>query len=296
MAVCPKCQKKIPFYHLGQMCPHCGVNMRFYNFDVNFYRDAKRAELSLAKTSIFISHVKASFIGSALTKIRLGIMLLPIISLLAPFANAAVKLPFVNDSITVSGLGLYTAFSQGYVDFILSMIKGGADANAFKALLLPIGAVAVLALLAVFILILTIISFASIKKMQKVLCGLGVAGVVFSIAAFVLSLRFVSVASASNGSILSGSVSFGAAASAVAFAANFVINLLIVKKGYNIDYKEGVLERAAIAKKVKAGEIKLDDLPQPVVETEETRAIDREIERQQQLYRENEGGADGEEI
>lgn len=296
MAVCPKCQKKIPFYHLGQMCPHCGVNMRFYNFDVNFYRDAKRAELSLAKTSIFISHVKASFIGSALTKIRLGIMLLPIISLLAPFANAAVKLPFVNDSITVSGLGLYTAFSQGYVDFILSMIKGGADANAFKALILPIGAVAVLALLAVLILILTIISFASIKKMQKVLCGLGVAGVVFSIAAFVLSLRFVSVASASNGSILSGSVSFGAAASAVAFAANFVINLLIVKKGYNIDYKEGVLERAAIAKKVKAGEIKLDDLPQPVVETEETRAIDREIERQQQLYRENEGGADGEEI
>lgn len=291
MAVCPKCQKKIPFYHLGQMCPHCGVNMRFYNFDVNFYRDAKRAELSLAKTSIFISHVKASFIGSVLTKVRLGLMLLPVISLLAPFANAAVKLPFVEGNISVSGLGLYNAFSQGYVDFVLAMIKGGADADAFKALLFPIGALVVLALLAVIILLLTILSFASIKKMHKVLCGFGLAGVIVSVAAGILSFRFASVASASAGSIITGSASFGAAVAAVAFGANFVINLLIVKKGYNIEYKEGVLERAEIAKKIKSGEINLDDLPQPVVETEETREIDREIERQQQLYREKEGGA-----
>ncbi len=296
MAVCPKCQKKIPIYHLGQMCPHCGVNMRFYNFDVNFYRDAKRAELSLAKTSIFISHVKASFIGSVLTKVRLCLMLLPIVSLLAPFANAAVKLPFIDGSITASGLGLYSAFSQGYLDFILSMIKGGADAAAFKALLFPLGAIAVLALLALLILILTLLSFASIKKMHKVLCGFGLVGALVSVAAGILSLRFVSVASASAGTILSGSVSFGSIIAAVAFGANFVINLLIAKKGYNIEYKEGVLERAEIAKKVKAGEINLDDLPQPVVETEETREIDREIERQQQLYREKEGGTDDEEI
>lgn len=296
MAVCPKCQKKIPFYHLGQMCPHCAVNMRFYNFDVNFYRDAKRAELSLAKTSIFISHLKASFIGSAHTKARLGIMLLPVVSLLAPFANAAVKLPFVNDSINVSGLGLYTAYSQGYLNFILSMIKGGADAAAFKALLAPMAAIALLAIIALLILVLSLFSFASIKKMPKVLCGLGIAGVIGSVVAFVLSLRFASVASACEGSILNGSVSFGSAVAAVAFAANFIINYLIVKKGYNISYKEGVLERAEIAKKVKTGEINLDDLPQPVVETEETRAIDREIERQQQLYREKEGGADDEKV
>lgn len=296
MAVCPKCQKKIPIYHLGQMCPHCGVNMRFYNFDVNFYRDAKRAELSLAKSSIFISHVKASFIGSVLTKVRLGLMLLPILSLLVPFVNAAVKLPFIDGNITISGLGLYTAFSQGYVNFILSMIKDGVDADAFEALLLPIGAVAVLAILALAILLLTVLSFASIRKMHKVLCGLGFAGIVFAIASGVLSFSFVSAASASAGSIISGSVSFGAIVAAVAFGANFVINLLIIKKGYNIEYKEGVLERAEIAKKVKAGEISLDDLPQPVVETEETREIDREIERQQQLYHEKEGGADDEEI
>lgn len=296
MAVCPKCEKKIPFYHLGQMCPHCGVNVRFYNFDKNFYRDAKRAELSLAKINIFIAHLKASFIGSKLPIIRLCLMLLPLLSLLVPYASAELALPFVEKSVTLSALGAYFAFSDGSLNFILSMMSGGADAGVFKAMFIALAAIAAIALIAVIVVLLTMLAFASIKKMPKALCAFSIIGIVLSIAAAVLSFRFVSAAGASAGTMVTGKISFGYIVTAAAFAANFIINLLIIKKGYNIVYKEGDLERIEIGKKVKAGEIKLDDLPQPIVETEETRLIDLEIEKQQQLYHEKEGGDNDEEV
>lgn len=272
------------------------MNVRFYNFDKTFYRDAKRAELSVAKINIFIAHLKASFIGSKLAIARLCVVLLPLLSLLIPYATAGIKLPFVDGKITVSALGAYFAFSDGYLDFILEMIKGGADAGAFKALAAAVVAVAAIALLCVVLLLFTIFAFANTEKAHKRICVISIIGIVLSIAAAILSFRFVSVANAAEGSIISGSMSFGYIITAIMFAVNFVINYLIGKKGLNIEYKEGDLERAEIAKKVKAGEIDLDDLPQPIVETEETRKIDREIERQQALYREKEGGENDEEV
>lgn len=296
LTVCPKCQKKIPIYHLGQNCPHCGINLRFYNFESDFYRDAKRAELSLAKANIFIAHLKAALIGSKLAIVRLCVMLLPIASLLAPFATAYVKQPFVDESVTVSGLGIYFAYSDGYLDYILAMIKGGADAAAFKALAFAVVGIAVTALIALTIFVLSVISFTSLEKMPKAICALCAIGAALIAASTVLCFRFISVAGSSAGMILSGKMSFGYIVAVAAFAVNFVVNFLIIKKGYNIEYKEGDLERAEIAKKVKAGEVKIDDLPQPIVETEETRKIQLEIEKQQAVYRNLEGGGDSEEV
>ena len=66
MAVCPKCNRKLGLFDWSQNCPHCGVNMRFYNFEETFYREAKTAELSAAKVSIKIKRLKGAFIGGAL--------------------------------------------------------------------------------------------------------------------------------------------------------------------------------------------------------------------------------------
>ncbi len=296
VAVCPKCEKKIPIYHLGQMCPHCGVNVRFYNFDKNFYRDAKKAELSLAKINIFISHLIASFVGSKLTIARLCVMLLPLLSLLIPYASAGILLPFVEGKITLSALGLYTAFSDGYLDLILSMIKGGADAPAFKALLIVAALIAVLALIAVFQLLFTILAFISIKKMPKFLSVLSAIGIAVSVFAGIFSYNLVYAAGNCDGTIITAKLSFGYAVTAIAFIVNFVINRMIISRGIDIKYKEGVLERAEIAKKVKAGEINIDDLPQPIIETEETRKIDMEIAKQQELYQKKEEGGNDEKV
>ncbi|MCR5522400.1 MAG: hypothetical protein K6F64_02015 [Clostridia bacterium] len=296
MANCPKCNKKIPFYHLGQLCPHCGVNVRFYNFDKNFYRDAKRAELSVAKTNIFIAHLKASLIGSKLTIIRLCIMILPLVSLLAPYAYMLIKQPFVEESIPISALGIYKMFSSGYLNYVMTMTHSVADASGFISVIAAVAGIIAIAVVAVPVLLLSVLSFTSIKKMPKILAALCITGMVFTLVTLILSFRFISVAGSSKGSILSGNISFGYVLTFIAFLLNLVVNLMITKKGYNIVYKEGDLERAEIARKVKAGEIKIDDLPQPIVETEETRQIDLEIARQQALYREKEGGTSDEEV
>ena len=74
----------------------------------------------------------------------------------------------------------------------------------------------------------------------------------------------------------------------IAFGIVFFVNFLIIKKGLNIQYKEGDLERIEIGKKIKSGELNLEDLPQPVVETAETREIQEAIESQQAAYRKKE--------
>ena len=109
MSACPNCRQNISPLYLKQNCPHCGVNLCFYDFEEKFYRDAKKAELSLAKINMFIAHLKASYIGSKLTVARLCVMLLPVLSFLAPYGRAVFSQPFVNGGFTLSALGLYGA-------------------------------------------------------------------------------------------------------------------------------------------------------------------------------------------
>ncbi len=283
MSECPKCRQKIGLLYLKQNCPHCGVNLRFYNYEENFYRDAKKAELSVAKINIFIAHLKASYIGSKLTVARLCVMLLPVASFLAPYGKVIFSQPFLQGSVSLSALGLYNAYEQGYLPYILSMTGGAVNGKAFTLLAAALAALLLSAVAALLIFFMTILCFISIKKMHKVLAGTAVAGAALAVLAFALVAVFA--ASAKNLDLISGEAIPGFLVSAVCFAAVAVINILIGRQGLPIEYKEGDEERAAVAKKVKAGEIRLDDLPQPVVETAETEKIRLEIEKQQELYR-----------
>ena len=288
MSECPNCKQKIGLLYLKQNCPHCNVNLCFYDFEEKFYRDAKKAELSLAKINLFIAHLKASFIGSKLTVARLCVMLLPLLSFLVPYGNVVLSQPFLDGRFSVSALGLYGAYEDGFLPYILSMTGGAVNGKAFTLLVSALAAFLLSAVAAVLIFFLTLLCFLSVKKMHKVLAGTAVTGAVFAAVSFILTAAFA--ASAKSLDLISGEAIPGFIVSVLCFAAVAVINILIGKQGLPIVYKEGDEERAAIAKKVKAGELRLDDLPQPVVETAETEAIRKEIEKQQALYRASEGG------
>lgn len=291
MSECPKCKQKIGLLYLKQNCPHCGVNLRFYNFEENFYRDAKKAELSVAKINIFIAHLKASFIGTKLTVVRLCVMLLPVASFLAPYGRVIFSQPFLESGVSLSALGLYGAYEDGYLPYLLSMTGGAVNGKAFMLLDAALVAMLLSAVAACLIFFMTILCFVSVRKMHKVLAGFAVAGAVFAVISFVLTAAFASAAK--NLDLISGEAYPGFIATALCFAVVAAVNVLIGRQGLNIVYHEGDEERAAIAKKVKAGEIVLDELPQPVVETAETEKIRLEIEKQQALYRMlEEGDAD----
>lgn len=282
MAVCPKCKQKLGMFDWGQNCPHCGVNMRFHNFEENFYREAKMAELSSAKVSIKIKRLKGAFIGGKLPIARLAVLILPLLSLLAPVLHFGLSLPFAERTYALNAIGMYQMFSDQTLSYILSMVADPFDGAAFSALRNVLFAEIGAAALGFLVFALTILCFISIKKMSVILCVVSALGMADSAALLITAVRFSSSVSGLSEPVLSGSASFGAVVTFLAFAVVFFLNLLVAKKGVHIEYGEGDLERAEIAKKVKSGELKLEDLPQPIVETSETRAIEEEIRKQRE--------------
>ncbi len=284
MSTCPKCGRKLHLYNLSAYCPDCGTNLIMYGFEEDFYREAKMAELSQSVWSVRISNLKASFIGSKWTVLRLVAAVLTLAAFLAPAANVALKLPFVDTvfekSLPVSGLGLYTGFSDGTLSYLLTMVGNSLDSagfSAFRALLFAYGFCVVAA---VAVLLTSILCFVSHKHMQKVTACAAAAGAVGCLVAFIVALVFAGACK--KDLFLDGSVSFGLFVNLAAFLFAGYVSLHLWKHGIPATYKEGMVERAAIYRKVKKGEVDINDLPQPVVETAETRKIAEEIAKAEQ--------------
>lgn len=278
MARCPKCNYKLRIIDIDQFCPNCKTNIRFYNFEENFYHEAKLSELSQAGMHCKIKRLKASFIGSKLTIARLIVMLLPLAAFLLPAASYSLVMPFSTTRFDLSILGLIPLFTGGGLGYINSM-AGSVVGEPFAALrnvtfiyLVPI-------VFAVFILITSILCFCSIKNMQKINCVLSIGGLLGSIAS---AVSIFALAPEKSTELLTATRGFGLYAAMAMFAAVLVVNLLLVKKGIPVEYAQGMEERVRIYRQYKAGEVRLEDLPQPVVETDETRAIDAEIAKQEE--------------
>lgn len=283
MANCPKCGVKLKITDIDQFCPSCGVNMRLCGFEETFYKEAKTAELSQAGWSCRIRRFRTAMIGSKLASARLIFMLLPAAALFIPSGYAALSLPFRKTKLAVSAFGLYSAFSGGELDLISSFASGGAEQAVFRLLLIMMYLIAAAAVFAVLTFLLSFLCFLSIKNMQKIICAVSGLGVVFTAAAIVF--MYIVSARSADSVILSAGHGFGLYAAALMFAAEFAVNFLLEKKGITPEYDEGMVERSEIWQRVKAGELNIDDLPYPVVETAETRKIKEEIAAEKEAFR-----------
>lgn len=292
MAKCPKCDKKLSITDISQFCPACGVNMRFYNFEENFIREAKLAELSQAGLKVKIRNLKYSFSGSRYITAKLIVMLLPLLSLLIPSGNISVSAPFVQFDAHFGILGIVNIVTGGALNYLLQMGGSEIAGNAFSVLLTALICFIVVVLLSLFCFVFSLFGFISIKNMQKITTVTAGLGLIMSVVTMVMIVLFDS--KAKEGILLSGSFGFGLIVTFIMFAAVFVVNLLLWKNGIHPVYDEGVEERVRIYKEVKAGRINIDDLPQPVVETAATRKIDEEIAKEEAAFYEKlkEGGND----
>lgn len=295
MATCPKCGYKLKITDISQYCPKCKVNMRFFGFEENFYREAKIAELSQAGILCKVRRLKTAFIGSKMTIARLIVMLLPAAALLLPSGSAQVSLPYKVTDIPFSILGIVNLFTSGDLGYISSMASSPFAGAEFKKLQLAVFALVAVALFAVIVLLTSILCFISVKNMQKITSVAAVVGIISAIVSMIMTASFVS--GVKDSAIVSGKNGFGMIVVILMFGAVLAINLILSIKGIKVEYDEGMLERAEIYKKVKAGEVSIDDLPQPVVETAATRAIDEEIAKEEKAYEEKymAGGESGEE-
>lgn len=294
MSACPKCGKKLRMIDISQFCPACGVNVRFYNFEETFIREAKLAELSQAGLKVKLRNLKYSFSGSRWITAKLAVMLLPLLSLLIPSGTFAVSMPFLSNEAHFGIIGFVNAFTDGTIMYALGMSGAELTGPAFAALRNALICYVVIALFAVFCLLFSLLGFLSIRNMQKLTTVTAALGMVSVVVDMILIAVFASAAK--DNMLLSGSFGFGLIVTFLLFGVVFFVNMMLWKTGIHPVYDEGVEERVAIYKKVKAGEINIDDLPQPVVETEETRKIDAAIAAEEAAFKERFSEQTGKEV
>ena len=280
MSNCPKCDAKLRLTDWKPNCPSCGVNLMFYGFEERFYRDAKLSELSMAGMRAKMRRFKASFNGSMTAKLRIFTCFLPLVSLLIPWGSMVARLPFGEQTWQAGALGIVDLAMGNYQDFIaylLSMAQSPAWGSLFIYGIGLIALTVAAVLFSVFTLLLSVLSFASLKRMSV---AAGIMGCFGALAAGGGLAAGILLRASASDALFTCTMGFGAPVTLALFVFVAVLNFTIAKKGVNVEYAEGDFERAQIYKRVKLGELKLDDLPYPVVETEETRKLMETIENE----------------
>lgn len=278
MASCPNCGRQLRLKDWRQTCPACNSNLVLYDFEGRFYRDAKRSELSMASMRVLWQRLKAGMIGSKYAKLRLGVMLLPLISLLAPAALLQINLPLAGQRWNSGLLGLISLVSTPDAQaFLLAELSSPLYGGVFTlfAVLLVLAAAALLA--ALLILVFSLVSVINVKRFSLVNVVLCCICALAMLAALAVSIFF---ARADQGSAFLVAKMTGAPLLSIAvLGITAFMNGKLWQQGVPVPYAEGDEERAALYKKVKQGELRLDDLPFPVVQTAETRAREALIQQ-----------------
>lgn len=262
---CPNCNGHIDRFDLSPECRHCGVNIFYFQQEKLLSDDAKMCELEYASLRILTAKLKTAFIGGKLQIIRIVACILTLASLVVPFADTNARLILAEKGISFGAIGFYNAFADGSFGALLAL--HGID--AFSSFTVR---AAVLALCIVLILLASlgvlgceILSFLNIKKSAKIMNRFSVCGIAFGVLSFIAALLLKNA----SGELIGVSLGFGPLAAVLAFAFVLVLNLIILKKNISPDIKEVDLMRVEMRKRVKSGEVSLDELSLPVFESEE---------------------------
>ncbi len=273
--VCPKCGVKISRFDLAPNCKQCGVHIMYYTQEQDLARDAKKSELEFASLRIRFEKFKLAFYKERLALVRLLIILVGAGCLFIPYGSISAELPFWSPKITISAWGMYQLFADGLLMQIPNLLGADLFAEISKLLLanLIIFAVNFLALLGIFVTM--VLGFLNLRKSCKIMNGFCVAAAALCISG-ALSCGFMTD-SVGQSSILSANIGAGYFIMLALLAALITVNIMLYRKNPAPKIKEIDLQRVAMLKKVKAGQVSYDDLPLPVFDCEEERAARMQI-------------------
>src|SRR5690554_3410909 len=117
---CPNCNGRLRIYHFRPNCPHCGVNLLYYNIENRLLEDADKAEAESARYSKKFARAKAAMIGSPLAIARIVLSVLPIGALFLPLVKGSIDAPFVSETLNVSIIRIYELISGADFDSLFT--------------------------------------------------------------------------------------------------------------------------------------------------------------------------------
>lgn len=265
---CPKCGAEIPFYDLKPNCRHCGVNILYYTQDYLLERDAKRSELESAVARMLVARIKATFIGSALAIVRMIFILGAVGATALPFCSAKFVLPFYEETLSVGLVGVIQSYSNGLLLSVPSFLKSVLFSNATLGALIIAAFFILIVFIDVALLLIYLLSFFKPDKAARKLKNASIVACALSLCAQT-AVFICNAAVVTDTAYASFNIGYGAILCFAIHLALVFINIKMLKKGVEPVYREFDPKRREILKKVKAGEIDLDELSLPVFESEE---------------------------
>ena len=239
----------------------------YYTQEEELALDARKTELEFARARVFVARLKAAFVSGKLAVARMAAMVFIILCLLFPFGTLSMQLPFFNKDITLSALGFYGLFTNGMLNHIFELPVVGVASDVFILEIAAAVTYILMVLTGVAIFAVWLLSFINLRKCNKILMALSGVAAGFDIITMVLVI--MAVIFSQQYTVITAAFGAGGIVALVAFGLFAFINLKMYKENAEIVIKDVDLKRIEIAKKVKAGEIKLEDLPMPIFETEE---------------------------
>lgn len=236
MAKCPKCGRRLTLFDWRPNCPGCGINLVYYGMEERLMDEADIAEAEHARTQKHIDRLKASFVGSKLTIIRIILSVLPIAALMLPLCSVTYSGPFIEQTTTsINAISIYNLVSSLDFDALFTMI--GSDVLGTSFIGYAGSLVCLLLSLVMIIVSLVMLTMACGPKGNPRNITLNVITIVLAVASGVFFNVFASNISAVFPEFISGSVSFGIFVYIAAIAALLAINIIIAVKGVEVKYK-----------------------------------------------------------
>ena len=241
MAKCPKCGRKLTLFDWRPNCPGCGVNLVYYGLEDKLLDEADVAEAEHAKLQKRIDRLKASFIGSPLTIIRIILSIVPIATLLIPLCEVRfANIPFKGEIGSKVGLiELIDVFSNLDFDGLFAML-GSSSEFLSKTFIGFAGALICLALSLVFVLVSLLSLMAACGRLGNVRnIILNTIPILLSVASIFFFSSFASNAAVMfDGIFVTAKIGVGIYVYIGALAALLILNIIIAIKGTPVKYKQ----------------------------------------------------------
>lgn len=239
MAKCPKCGRKLTIFDWKPNCPDCGVNLVYYGMEERLMAEADAAEAEHARTQKKMDRLKAAFISSPLTIIRIVLSILPIAALLLPLADIKFSGPFIAErTSTIDLLKLIDVVPN--LDFGGLILMMGSNIAAIGSGFLGLfGSLAALLLSVVLLVVSLLMLTMSCGKLGNLRnLTLNSLAIISAIVSIVFYNSFSTNIMEAFSFVESASVQWGAYVYVALIACLLIINIILAIKGIDVKYKQ----------------------------------------------------------
>ncbi len=230
MADCPKCNKHLKLSDWKQNCPYCGANVVVYDLQERLMKEADKAEVQYYYFQMKVDRLKAAFIGSKLSVVRIFTSLLPIAALFLPIVKVKLSAPLPEHSGNLGILDIYNMLENLNLGAIGALIGNKQTSAAAVLFTLSIAFLLLSVVVMLVHFLCLMISYSKHGKKRSYILD-----ILFIILPVLSMIMFVAMP---KNSFASGTLGIGSLIYVLLTVLNFVTDILVYRENIEIKHAQ----------------------------------------------------------